>query len=329
MYGIAIALVKLSLLLQYLKIFVPVPNYSLTVLATYVVIWSTSGFYLITTFFVIFACNPREMYWNRLITNGRCFNIPAVNITSAVINCISDFVILLLPQGVIWSLHMPFRTKLGISAIFFTGFLYASRSTCGRSYLPTHFRACITSIVRIYYAVRILQTSDTTYNLVLLGLWSHIEITCGIVCGCLPVLPRFFVALQPRVPMFLKSFAQLQNIPQGLRHSRFSGKRGGASSSRGAGEGPYELQREWQSGDGFSLDLTGRKGDSAVTNSTANTKVLSMAPPVGDPTTGLESVESREPNTNRILKTVRIETLRESRDDSILAVAMRPSNPPW
>lgn len=123
MYGIVIAFVKLSLLLQYLKIFMPIRNSNFMVLVTYFVIWSTSIFYLVTTFFEIFACNPREMFWNRLITNGRCFNISAVNISSAVINCISDFVILLLPQGVIWRLQMPFRRKLGISAIFLTGFL--------------------------------------------------------------------------------------------------------------------------------------------------------------------------------------------------------------
>ncbi|MCJ1466755.1 hypothetical protein MMC07_005375 [Pseudocyphellaria aurata] len=182
--------------------------------------------------------------------------------------------------------------------------------------------------MRIYYAVRLLQTGDTTYNSVLLELWSHIEVTCGIICGCLPVLPRFFKALQPRVPTLCKSFAQMQIIPQGFRQSRFSGKRGGASSSRGAGEGPYELQREWQPGKGY-LDLTGKKGDSAITDSTADTKVRSTAPPVEDPTTGLEPVETWEPNTNGILKTVHIETMQESRDDPILAVALRPSVPPW
>lgn len=123
MYGIVMAFVKLSLLLQYLKIFVPVRNNSIMVLVTYCVIWSTSTYYLITTFLEIFACSPRERFWNLLITKGHCFNINAVNITSAVINCISDFVILLLPQGVIWRLHMPFQRKLGISAIFLAGFL--------------------------------------------------------------------------------------------------------------------------------------------------------------------------------------------------------------
>lgn len=123
MYGIVMAFVKLSLLLQYLKIFVPVRNNSIVVLVTYCVIWSTSTYYLITTFLEIFACNPREMFWNLLITKRHCFNINAVNITSAVINSISDFVILLLPQGVIWRLQMPFQKKLGLSAIFLAGFL--------------------------------------------------------------------------------------------------------------------------------------------------------------------------------------------------------------
>lgn len=91
---------------------------------TYLVIWSTSIFHLITTFITIFPCNPREKFWNVLITDGHCLNMDVVNIAASVINSVSDFVILLLPQGVIWKLQMPFRRKLGISAIFLIGLLY-------------------------------------------------------------------------------------------------------------------------------------------------------------------------------------------------------------
>ena len=122
MYVIAIALVKLSLLLQYLRIFVPIRDSSVIVLVTYFVIWSHLIFYLINLFFGIFACSPRRKLWDRFI-DGHCFNIDAIIISSAAMNCISDFVILLLPQGVIWRLQMPLRRKLGISAIFLTGFV--------------------------------------------------------------------------------------------------------------------------------------------------------------------------------------------------------------
>lgn len=134
-YGVVIAAVKLSLLLQYLEIFMPIRNYDFMVVVTYIIIGSNLIFYLACTFFEIFACTPREMFWNRLITNGHCFNMDAINISSATINCISDFVILLLPQGVIWRLQITFRRKLGISAMFLTGLLYVC---------PYHFADVLT-----------------------------------------------------------------------------------------------------------------------------------------------------------------------------------------
>lgn len=123
-FGITIALLQVSLLLQYLQIFAPVRNNSLVVRLTYLAIWSTSIFHLITAFIMIFPCNPREKFWNMLITDGHCLDVDVVNIASSVINCVCDFVILLLPQGIIWKLQMPFRRKLGISAIFLVGLLY-------------------------------------------------------------------------------------------------------------------------------------------------------------------------------------------------------------
>lgn len=93
------------------------------VLVTYFVIWSNLVYYTIMTFLSIFVCTPREKYWNLLITNGHCIDINATVAASAIVNCLSDFVILLLPQGVIWRLRVPLRRKVGVSAIFLTGFL--------------------------------------------------------------------------------------------------------------------------------------------------------------------------------------------------------------
>ena len=49
----------------------------------------------------------------------------------------------------------------------------------------------MTSIVRTYYSFQIPKSSDRTYNLELMGLWSWAELTIGIIVGCLPVLPKF------------------------------------------------------------------------------------------------------------------------------------------
>lgn len=122
LYGITIAMVKVSLLLQYLKILMPVRKYSVMRLTTFIVIGVTSLFYFISTFFEIFACSPRERFWNPLV-KGHCFNVDDIQITSTALNSASDFVILMLPQVVIWRLQMSFQNRLKISAVFLTGFL--------------------------------------------------------------------------------------------------------------------------------------------------------------------------------------------------------------
>ena len=60
-------------------------------------------------------------------------------------------------------------------------------------------RACVTSIVRTYYTWKIVQSSDITYNLCIMGLWAYAEISIGIIVSCLPVLPKFFNHFGPRI----------------------------------------------------------------------------------------------------------------------------------
>lgn len=47
----------------------------------------------------------------------------AVNLSSAVINFLSDVIIFALPQQVIWGLRMTKGKKLGVAALFAAGIL--------------------------------------------------------------------------------------------------------------------------------------------------------------------------------------------------------------
>ena len=123
MYGLTMFVIKLSILLQYLRIFTPTKQRDWLFWGVHIVIWCNFLFYFIITFFEIFACNPREKYWNVLITTGKCFNTYAENIAAGSINAVSDWIILLLPQPVIWGLQMPLKKRLLVSGIFLTGFL--------------------------------------------------------------------------------------------------------------------------------------------------------------------------------------------------------------
>lgn len=167
--------IKLSILLQYLRIFVPDRKGNLaTFIAIQICIWFIFSFSVIYLFWNIFLCNPREKLWNPLITTGHCYNSNTDAESSGIFNVVSDFAILLLPMPCLWKLQMPMRKKILMVGVFATGLL-----------------ACVTSIVRTYYSFQVPKSSDRTYNLELMGLWSWAELTIGIIVGCLPVLPKF------------------------------------------------------------------------------------------------------------------------------------------
>lgn len=121
-YGINVSIVKLSIILQYLSIFVSHRKVNLMFLRCHLVIWSHFIFYTVATF-EIFICNPRDKFWSPLMTKSHCYNAIAINIAAESFNVFSDFVILLLSQHVIWKLQMRWERKVEVSAIFLTGFL--------------------------------------------------------------------------------------------------------------------------------------------------------------------------------------------------------------
>lgn len=52
-------------------------------------------------------------------------------------------------------------------------------------------RACTASSVRLYYAVRLYNSTDLTYHAALMGKWAEPELTFGFLAACLPVMPAF------------------------------------------------------------------------------------------------------------------------------------------
>lgn len=122
MYGFVIFLIKLAILLQYLRIFVPLKTHNAFFWTCHGLIWLNCMYYLVCAFLNIFACLPINKFWKPWI-EGHCLDFRAVNVSAAVINTASDFSILILPQHAIWSLQMSLRKKIGISILFLTGVL--------------------------------------------------------------------------------------------------------------------------------------------------------------------------------------------------------------
>ena len=143
--------------------------------------------------------------------------------------------------------------------------------------------------------------------------------TFGIVCGCLPVLPRLLSALSPKISMLWKFSVQKQKLSQWIKPSRFSGTT--------VKDHPYEVQPEWPSDEMHRSELI-VKNDSTIINSAAGDQAQSIAPTEGDPTTDQKSV-GVGPNTIQTLKTLHIQPTQGSRHDPDLDIEMQSSTHTW
>ncbi|KAL8729343.1 MAG: hypothetical protein Q9181_005041 [Wetmoreana brouardii] len=178
-YGVCIFFVKWSILLQYLQIFVPVRKTTTMYLVSHALIWTNFIFYSVCTFVVIFPCSPIRKAWDPLASEGRCINMMALNVAASTINSASDIGILILPQISIWRLQMSLKRKVQVSGIFLVGIF-----------------ACVASIVRLVYAIKLSISDDISYYSWLTEIWTHPEMASAIIVACLPVSPKFFQRLQ-------------------------------------------------------------------------------------------------------------------------------------
>ena len=118
-YPVTILFAKLSILLLYLRVFSPARRVRFAILA---VMLANVTFYVMATFIEIFQCKPRKKIWLPWI-EGKCINQVAAQITAAVWNTVSDFVILVLPINTVRALNIKKAAKFGTIAIFATGLL--------------------------------------------------------------------------------------------------------------------------------------------------------------------------------------------------------------
>ena len=123
-YGFVVFFVKLSILLQYLRIFAPTrKGNTFMFLGAQLCIWTTLVFYLVESVFEICICTPRAKIWNPLMQGGHCFSAYGTFQATGIFNAISDFAILILPMPSVWKLQLPLKRKFLMTAIFGTGLL--------------------------------------------------------------------------------------------------------------------------------------------------------------------------------------------------------------
>lgn len=122
-WGILILLLKITILLQYIRVFCPAGDRNFTYWASQVTLYTNVVYYVAFTFLQIFSCSPREKFWDKTIMEGHCIDVFAVNVSGAIVCLVSDVAILSIPQRVVMKLNIPRSKVIGLCALFAIGVL--------------------------------------------------------------------------------------------------------------------------------------------------------------------------------------------------------------
>ncbi|KAF2836640.1 hypothetical protein M501DRAFT_923261, partial [Patellaria atrata CBS 101060] len=172
-YGIATMILKVAILLQWVHTFVPRGIRNSFFWISHFTIWFNIIFYTACTIVDIWGCTPREKSWNLMILGGTCVNKNSVRIITSIVNFISDFIILVLPQKVIWELQMTKNTRIGVCFVFAVGVI---ATICGG--------------MRMRSTITYVKSKDQTYTVSTMSLWYTAEITSGFLVFCIPAIPQ-------------------------------------------------------------------------------------------------------------------------------------------
>ena len=117
------ALYRISFLCLYLRIFLDKTFRVLCKIGITFTALCNVAFILVT----IFQCVPVSAIWDKTVEPATCIKSKAFWFSYAMINIVSDVTILALPIPQILKLHLSWRNKLGLIAVFMMGSLYSSR----------------------------------------------------------------------------------------------------------------------------------------------------------------------------------------------------------
>jgi hypothetical protein len=202
LYFTQVMLVKLCLLLFYLRIF---PSRGVRLLLWGTIIF-TLLFGVIFVFVAIFQCSPISFFWTHWDGEheGSCLNINAIAWANAAISIALDFWMLAIPLAQLRGLNLHWKKKIGVALMFVVGTLYVVPFsllfladlvlTFGRSASSS---VTVMSIIRLQALVTFAKSSNPTWDNFPVSLWSTVEINVGMVCTCMPTLRLMLVRVFP------------------------------------------------------------------------------------------------------------------------------------
>lgn len=130
-YATSISTIKMSIVLLYQRLF-RTPKF---VAATRAVAAAVLAWWIVVVIVQIFSCNPIKGQWD-LSTPSKCISAAHFYVGVAVLNILTDVVLLLMPLPMIWRLQMSQLQKVTLSITFMTGTLYVCPCMIKRFAMP-------------------------------------------------------------------------------------------------------------------------------------------------------------------------------------------------
>ncbi|KAJ4302366.1 hypothetical protein N0V88_002510 [Collariella sp. IMI 366227] len=183
-YKVVVCLNKVSVIMLYLRIFV---GGSFRI-ATYAVLFVVVGYGIGGIFATIFQCIPIKGAWLKG-SDAKCINSDIFWVAYAVLNILTDIMVVALPIWPIMRLQLRRRERFMLCGVFLMGIFVT-----------------ITSILRITSVQNSLHNrQDQTWNFIERGIWTLVEANLGIISACLPVLKHPSPCSSPPLRQHLKS----------------------------------------------------------------------------------------------------------------------------
>ena len=188
--------------------------------------------------------------------HGHCFDIKKFLIGTAVLNILTDIVLLLMPLPFVWSLQISRTQKLAVTTVFLIGALYVYPIAVPFQILTYSSSVTVVSVIRLVIWLQLKRIDPTCshspslpphYNDLanqLQGnyfpgvLWNIIEPNIGIVSACLPTMrPILRFLLTGSLQGTTSGKSSRASSGNEERERRSLGKRFGSDRSGGSGSG--------------------------------------------------------------------------------------------
>ncbi|KAL8408572.1 hypothetical protein RB594_007128 [Gaeumannomyces avenae] len=166
-YIVTLALIKVSILTFYLRLFKHYRGFRIAVIISLVVTTLSS---IIIPVLTILSCRPVERFWDRDIKRGSCLSIPRLAYANSGLAIIQDVVIITFPILLVAGLEaMTRRKKMYVAGMFGVGGL-----------------GCIATILRLSTLEGFGDSIDPSWDYLPVTYWTSIELAAGFIVSCMP-----------------------------------------------------------------------------------------------------------------------------------------------